>query len=402
MNPDKWSIVSYFKENDRNFLTSHHIDSYNTLLTNQFGKIFRQFSPINLEYPADSTIEMYKNSGLKENYKQKLSIYLGANIREEGDEISIINDGSQFKISRPVLEEIAEDGTKYTKPLYPNECRLKNLTYSSTLYIDILLKFSKDTLDGENIELDKYLSINTFEDIDAGTDYKYEISFPSDKTNFNGTEFNLFKTKDALIHQYRNVPLGLIPIMLHSQICILSGQSNDTLLDMGECPYGQGGYFIIDGKEKVIVAQERQTENKIFISELKDDTNFSYKLEIRSCLEDKLEPARITNLFIHKSKKIYNSYFNREIFQLNGKDSIYFNIGDKVTLKGGGDEDNTVYTIKRIFYSDNKVVLLDEVEGLTSTNFIQEIVFKDRDESSKNNLLYCNIDKKKKIIVKSN
>ena len=55
---------------------------------------------------------MYKNSGLKENYKQKLSIYLGANIREEGDEISIINDGSQFKISRPVLEEIEEIKSK--------------------------------------------------------------------------------------------------------------------------------------------------------------------------------------------------------------------------------------------------------------------------------------------------
>ena len=34
---------------------------------------------------------------------------------------------------------------------------------------------------------------------------------------------------------------------------------------MGECPYEQGGYFIIEGKEKVIVSHERKAENKIYV-----------------------------------------------------------------------------------------------------------------------------------------
>ena len=53
--------------------------------------------------------------------------------------------------------------------------------------------------------------------------------------------------------------------MLHSKMCILNGRSFDVLKNMGECPYDQGGYFIIDGQEKVIVSHERKAENKLYI-----------------------------------------------------------------------------------------------------------------------------------------
>ena len=72
---------------------------------------------------------------------------------------------------------------------------------------------------------------------------------------------------------------------------------------MGECQYDQGGYFIIDGKEKVIVAQERQIENKIYINDVaKKDDRFKIISEIRSAPEHKFQPARITKLFIFKEK----------------------------------------------------------------------------------------------------
>lgn len=45
--------------------------------------------------------------------------------------------------------------------------------------------------------------------------------------------------------------------MLRSDYCNLSGKSERDLCDLGECPYDQGGYFVINGSEKVLIAQVR-------------------------------------------------------------------------------------------------------------------------------------------------
>ena len=51
------------------------------------------------------------------------------------------------------------------------------------------------------------------------------------------------------------VNIGRIPIMLGSKHCYLSGRSNKTKSEMGECFYDMGGYFIINGSDKLIVSQ---------------------------------------------------------------------------------------------------------------------------------------------------
>lgn len=48
-----------------------------------------------------------------------------------------------------------------------------------------------------------------------------------------------------------------VPIMLRSDYCNLADRSDQDLTDLGECPYDQGGYFIINGSEKVLIAQVR-------------------------------------------------------------------------------------------------------------------------------------------------
>lgn len=45
--------------------------------------------------------------------------------------------------------------------------------------------------------------------------------------------------------------IGKVPIMLRSVYCCLSEHNERELVELGECPYDQGGYFIINGSEKV-------------------------------------------------------------------------------------------------------------------------------------------------------
>ena len=44
-----------------------------------------------------------------------------------------------------------------------------------------------------------------------------------------------------------------MPFMLRSTYCSLSSLSNEDLTEMNECPLDPGGYFIINGSEKVSV-----------------------------------------------------------------------------------------------------------------------------------------------------
>ena len=114
--------------------------------------------------------------------------------------------------------------------LTPQEARLRNLTYATKLYADISIDF--------------------------------------------------YKNGDAQPFASRAFPytiIGRIPIMLHSDQCILHNQGDKVLQSLGECPMDPGGYFIVDGKEKVIVAQERITTNRLFVSKLEGDKYFSHR-----------------------------------------------------------------------------------------------------------------------------
>ena len=67
---------------------------------------------------------------------------------------------------------------------------------------------------------------------------------------------------------------------------------------MGECRNDYGGYFIIDGKEKVIVSQEKFADNMLYIKENKPDDVYSHSAEIRSVSEDTSKAVRTTAIKI--------------------------------------------------------------------------------------------------------
>ncbi len=53
--------------------------------------------------------------------------------------------------------------------------------------------------------------------------------------------------------------------MVKSQFCALNDLTEAEIVARGECPYDQGGYFIVNGGEKVIVAQEKMANNFVYV-----------------------------------------------------------------------------------------------------------------------------------------
>ena len=92
----------------------------------------------------------------------------------------------------------------------------------------------------------------------------------------------------SVIHYQDNVPnyidriiLAHIPIMVKSMKCSLL---KNTEITNDECMNDPGGYFIINGIDRVLVSQQRNTYNCVQVFQDKD--KYKYRSEIRSMSED--------------------------------------------------------------------------------------------------------------------
>lgn len=233
-------IHSYFTEQS-NCWTKHHIDSYNNAFSTELPKVIQQFNPITLSWMKE------------DDPPHVMKVYMGAKL--ENDEI---HQHNTIYHSHNTQHKSQKDGTQTLAPIYPNECRLKNLTYEHTLYTDIVISYQ---------EQDQSVFYDTFE----------------------------------------KVPIGTIPTMLQSAMCILHKMPADAKYQMGECVYDQGGYFIIDGKEKTLVGQERLVENKLFRSKGTADQPFLFAVDVRSMPENTFQPARMTKVMIMKGSIVSHS-----------------------------------------------------------------------------------------------
>jgi DNA-directed RNA polymerase II subunit RPB2 len=137
----------------------------------------------------------------------------------------IIRFGKTY-ISKPTVKE--NEGV--TSSLFPHEARLRNLTYASPIYVDV------------------YLSINARED-------------PPLKLN-----------------------IGEVPVMVKSDFCTLKDLSESELCDVDECIYDEGGYFIVNGSEKALIAQERMSTNQVYVFRKQQPAVYTFSAEIRSQL----------------------------------------------------------------------------------------------------------------------
>lgn len=107
-----------------------------------------------------------------------------------------------------------------------------------------------------------------------------------------------------VISTEKNLLLGKVPIMVKSQFC--STQRNKNVKNT-ECVNDSGGYFIINGNEKVILTHERISADKVFVfveNDKKDINNKIYYAQINS-KNKKTNEIQKTVIKITPTKKIY-------------------------------------------------------------------------------------------------
>ena len=85
--------------------------------------------------------------------------------------------------------------------------------------------------------------------------------------------------------------MGRFPIMIQSNLCLLRGLEPEARNNLGECRNDIGGYFIVDGKEKVIMSQEGRADNILYVKDNYSEY-YSHAAEIRSVSEDSSKPIR--------------------------------------------------------------------------------------------------------------
>jgi DNA-directed RNA polymerase II subunit RPB2 len=90
------------------------------------------------------------------------------------------------------------------------------------------------------------------------------------------------------VEEVARCPLGEVPIMLKSRGCMLKKHQDRSPAEFGECPHDEGGYFVINGSEKVLIAQERINFNQIYI--FKTPKGF-FEAQIRSVSEKSTRPG---------------------------------------------------------------------------------------------------------------
>ncbi|KAL9637027.1 MAG: hypothetical protein Q9164_002465 [Protoblastenia rupestris] len=236
---DCWTVVSSFF--DTKGLVSQQLDSFDEFVSTTMQELVAENSQLTLDQNLPQN-EDDPEAPVLRRYEIKFGTVL---------------------LSRPAMTE--SDGS--TTAMLPQEARLRNLTYSSPLYLEMTTKKS----------LARERPMNELDNEDGNLDGITQN--PASSTYLQWENEDGEKEPEPI-----KVFVGKLPIMLKSKYCILKDLSEGELYAWNECPYDQGGYFIINGSEKVLIAQERSAANIVQVFK-KAQSNTPYVAEIRSAVE---------------------------------------------------------------------------------------------------------------------
>ena len=91
--------------------------------------------------------------------------------------------------------------------------------------------------------------------------------------------------------------------MVKSNLCILNGLDDVRLTELGECPYDKGGYFIINGKEKIFL-QEKKINNILYINSQSDET-IPLQGTIKTLSTKGFQSSRTNNISLNRVRLDY-------------------------------------------------------------------------------------------------
>ncbi len=282
-------------------------------------------------------------------------------IIEDSKEIEptiIPHDIDEFKIRLDKIwittPEITEaDGAK--RPIYPCEARLRKITYAAPIYLEV-------------------------------------------SAHINGIQRESFTTQ-----------IGNLPIMLKSKFCHLYTLSREDLIKHGEDPDDPGGYFVVNGSEKVLIDVEDLSPNRLLIEKKKvGPSKFigklfsergSYKIpHTVEKLKDgifyltftkvKRIPAVviIKALGILKDEEIMKAIYEKEQF-----DEIFINLYEFIDIKS--EEDALDYIAKKLGITQSKDIRVGRMREILHKYFFPHIGTNPEDNLSKA-LNLCKVIKK--------
>jgi DNA-directed RNA polymerase II subunit RPB2 len=326
--PDIWKMLDTYFKDAPDSLVSHNLESYNEFFKTGIYQIFKEKNPIRLESNYDKSTDDYKN---------KCEIYLGG------------RDGTKISFGKPIIYD-SNDKTHY---MFPNEARLRNMTYGMSIHYDVEIVYT-DILDDDEIPKQGGRPSNLDESTETHNDYKESYNFKNYKQDggLNTIALNDFqetftggaRNDNLTVRDYdyttnqaknlreklaksmkgnnicervetiENVYLGKFPIMVQSDFCILNKLTPEIRFTMGECKQDLGGYFIIAGKEKTVVSQEKFADNMLYVRKLikEDDDELElenlYSAELRSVSENPSKPVRKFSISVVAPNVKYTNY----------------------------------------------------------------------------------------------
>lgn len=101
------------------------------------------------------------------------------------------------------------------------------------------------------------------------------------------------RTQRERFEEVQKIYIGKIPIMLKSNRCILHNMSPEELIEAGEDINDPGGYFIINGTERVLVTQEDLAPNRIMIEEASRSSSATHIAKVFSTTHGFRAPVTI-------------------------------------------------------------------------------------------------------------